>query len=623
MNGITLRRLTVVGANKPPASVEFRKGLNVISGPSDTGKSFIFECINFVLGSSEKPKEIREGEGYTKVFLELESNNNIYTLERLLDGGNIKLYYGKIKDTLNLSPKILNEQHKAGDLENISGFLLEKCGFPIQAWLKKNQSNNKQSLSFRHLRNYIMVDEVRVITQESPIHSGQYVNITLEKSIFKLLITGIDDSNLVEVDKPEIKKAKLIAKLDMLDELISETQKEISNKNISKNIENINAEMIDFKGELNDLNKEIDKLNNKRKEIWSKINQKESAIIYHNELLKRFNLLEEQYHADIERLKFIEEGSHYFYQLKSIKCPNCGQDLKNDNCTVKEEIDLVTIYDSCSAEINKIELNLKDLEKSKNNLVQDVLRLKEEISSLIREKSEIENEIEANLKPRTQEIQKKLDTLLNAYKIVSEIESLKEKLNTLLSKRENLEKQSKTRNSTKTEGKLEIDNLVNNSEFRKILVDILKKWGFEEINDVNDVIFKIQERKIDFVVSGKERKSYGKGYRGILYSAFVIGLMKYCFEKGLPHPGFIVIDSPVTTFKDKNRNLSQDIDNEELIPIDKQNAFFKDLSENYKDRQIIIFENKEPQINIKEKINYIEFTKDLNNGRYGFFEPLS
>ncbi|MDQ7864055.1 hypothetical protein RCO48_32120 [Peribacillus frigoritolerans] len=53
--------------------------------------------------------------------------------------------------------------------------------------------------------------------------------------------------------------------------------------------------------------------------------------------------------------------------------------------------------------------------------------------------------------------------------------------------------------------------------------------------------------------------------------------------------------------------------------------FFDDLAVIDEDMQVIILENKEPNDEIKAKVNYIEFTKDDNEGRYGFFSktPLN
>jgi hypothetical protein len=38
-------------------------------------------------------------------------------------------------------------------------------------------------------------------------------------------------------------------------------------------------------------------------------------------------------------------------------------------------------------------------------------------------------------------------------------------------------------------------------------------------------------------------------YRAVLHAAFAFSLLHYCQRHGTPHPGFLVIDSPLTPFK--------------------------------------------------------------------------
>ena len=83
---------------------------------------------------------------------------------------------------------------------------------------------------------------------------------------------------------------------------------------------------------------------------------------------------------------------------------------------------------------------------------------------------------------------------------------------------------------------------------------------------------------------------------------------------GIPHPGFVVLDSPLTTYKGKK--------SQEDVNGDIQDAFFSDLASLVNNMQIIILDNKEPSSEVKEKINFEEFTKDENNGRYGFFPNI-
>ena len=44
----------------PSADMPFRPGLNVVSGASNTGKSYILHCLDFVLGAARFSEEIEE-----------------------------------------------------------------------------------------------------------------------------------------------------------------------------------------------------------------------------------------------------------------------------------------------------------------------------------------------------------------------------------------------------------------------------------------------------------------------------------------------------------------------------------------------------------------------------------
>ena len=66
---LTLRHLCFTGPQKESASLAFGHGLNVIYGASETGKSFIVEALDFMLGSSSDLRDIPERVGYDRVFL--------------------------------------------------------------------------------------------------------------------------------------------------------------------------------------------------------------------------------------------------------------------------------------------------------------------------------------------------------------------------------------------------------------------------------------------------------------------------------------------------------------------------------------------------------------------------
>ena len=113
-------------------------------------------------------------------------------------------------------------------------------------------------------------------------------------------------------------------------------------------------------------------------------------------------------------------------------------------------------------------------------------------------------------------------------------------------------------------------------------------------------------------VGEKEKASYGKGARAIINSTFLIGIMNYCYKRNLCHPGIVVLDSPLTTYKEKDKKDGDD----ETITKGTKEKFYEMLAEQ-KNGQIIIFDNEEPSSTVKTKINYLHFSGDSTVGRKG------
>ena len=65
-NPLQLRGLSFISPHKEPASLEFQGGLNVVCGASETGKSFIVEAIDFLLGAKSPLRDIPERVGYDR-----------------------------------------------------------------------------------------------------------------------------------------------------------------------------------------------------------------------------------------------------------------------------------------------------------------------------------------------------------------------------------------------------------------------------------------------------------------------------------------------------------------------------------------------------------------------------
>lgn len=127
---LILKKLILTGNGKQDAVINFHEGLNVIAGASDTGKSFAFECINFILGLSEVPSCPPESEGYQTVYIEIKDScqQEVFTLRWDFskdDNKSIYICYSEYKDIGQNTFEKLSSTHKAK--KSLSKKLLDIC----------------------------------------------------------------------------------------------------------------------------------------------------------------------------------------------------------------------------------------------------------------------------------------------------------------------------------------------------------------------------------------------------------------------------------------------------------------------------------------------------------------
>ena len=122
----------------------------------------------------------------------------------------------------------------------------------------------------------------------------------------------------------------------------------------------------------------------------------------------------------------------------------------------------------------------------------------------------------------------------------------------------------------------------------------------------------------DILVDGKPRQSNGKGVRAILHAAFNVGLLRYAAAKGRPHPGFLLLDSPLTTYKQGRAGAAAEASPGDDVGSSIEQAFFRALSETPPDLQIIVLENKNPAPDLRASLRHQYFTGVEGLRRRGF-----
>ena len=207
MKRMFLEKLTLSGDGKNDAIIEFQKGLNIITGDSDTGKTYAFQCLNYILGAEKLPKEIQEAQGYKKLSLIFSVDEKEYLLERNLGDAKIIVKYDGKQESLSY-------KHDPVSNKNLSRFILNillEADDNIQ--LKKNAKNGKRTLSFRDLVHLCMIDETDIIAERSAFQSEQYIDQTVRSSLFKYIISGKDDSDIIQPEdygEEKLKRAGVV-----------------------------------------------------------------------------------------------------------------------------------------------------------------------------------------------------------------------------------------------------------------------------------------------------------------------------------------------------------------------------------------------------------------------------
>lgn len=597
-----ISRIEIIGDNKEPAAIQFTKGLNSIVGATNTGKSYICECIQFIMGAAKAPKKIEESHGYDtlKVHFE-EDDGSQFTLHReLKDKSDIIVEQNGHHSTYYPNKKAKN---------NISDFFLTKWNLSNMVLAKGLKNLTHSSLTLRIFEKIFLADEERIISKKSPLGNGSPLDTTLEWSLLKTLLTGEDDSEIQDYKEHRVSKQKLKYKIEQLEEFTNNFIPSIPTSSISekellsrivwleKNLHNEQAYLESYLSENNDL---IEKRRSTREailELQAEINEEKTSI-------ERFNLLLQKYKSDLERLEANNEAIEYLAKHQASLCPTCGNKLPNHEAIKDDQVlrsnqaehhktllkynDLKSAIDEFQTNKTNLELSLKTQqshlsvqnEALKKNLIPKIKTHTENVKSLMLEKTECEKTISnfhtrAKISKEINSLQSEHDRILLKY----EIEDFPDELNTLTNE----------------------------------ISEILTRWGFPQ---ANQIVFDKKER--DIIVDGTPRAHFGKGYRAISFASVLVALMNILTKKNR-HPGFLIMDSPLTTYKQGDEKPLGEETEQENISNNLIYAFYRDLCDFYKDKQIIIFDNQEPDDDLIEEMSYTHFSGNTSIGRAGFF----
>lgn len=601
---IRLSSLALHGPGITPAEVKFHKGLNVILGFSNTGKTFLAECINFMLGGGKPPKEIPESAYYDSITMSffVSGNGNEFVLRRSLKGGEFMLREGT-SDALALKAK-----HHLDDADTLSHFLLDRIGLSG----KKIQTDKKQGktrfLSFRDLAKYVYVDEVVIQSTISPIHSGENAKKTAESSVFRLLLTGHDDSSVITGEDSKIVKGRTAGRVEVWTELLEETRQELGSLDVGLQENEVEKEIQRVQGSIDELNQRlvaeqaaVAVLEAERQAAWVRLRKADSKMVVLSELQGRFELLRQQYSSDLSRLEAISEASQQLDLMSEEMCPVCGASPEHHDRTHEMRFSSpAAIADSCFAEAGKIRLLLKDLE-------QTVVANAADVVSVTTQRNTSQSEFETAAKELSEELRSRISKLIAQLVQLQEKRSRLKRVLHLQERLSEIADRLKTVKATKAQRGEGFNTTINSDlleSFSQEIEFFLREWHFPGLTRVT-----FSDNDEDAVISGQRRASHGKGVRAITHAAFNLAVLKYCIDRRRPHPGFLLLDSPLVVYR-------QPDEGEKDFSPNVKEEFYRNIARQFENEQIIIMENDGPPEGLANL--HVEKFSHTEGGRKGF-----
>ena len=186
-----IAKLRISGDGKETSVVDFTDGLNIVCGPSNTGKSYIVEIIDFLFGSSRVPFDktlgydtfemvIKTIRGTITVRRQMDARKiNVTSSDRRIESGDYGTTSGKLNVNEDLWFKLMGIEDKHEEIDEIiashlkKGWTLSRISKPSLAILRlaiyemKYLDNVPQSVS---------INEAVELAKKYTIDESKFVN---------------------------------------------------------------------------------------------------------------------------------------------------------------------------------------------------------------------------------------------------------------------------------------------------------------------------------------------------------------------------------------------------------------------------------------------------------------
>ena len=595
-------RVIAKGEGKTDSIIELKPGVNIIQGRSNTGKTAIIRCIDYVLGASKLP--IDESFGYNIIEVVIDTPKGKITISRVF-GRNQVTVSTTIPDADNGIYDLKRNKNNKHPI--LSDLLLSSMGIDVPCEIIQNKDFKKQLLTIRTFLRMLMFIHTDIGRETSVIEP---IEKTAKTPFLSALLLLLNDENLSEAKtqtKLEIRVARKKAIEEYINKRISTTAKRRNElEDQMKLFESVNVEatMQQALSDVQNIEAQIQELMEERRCLVERLQELQDKESESEMLLSRYHELRTQYAADIKRLNFIVDGEMVTKAIPpSATCPFCESKI----APRKKE----SYIGSARAELSRIIRQMNDLAEIEQEILAEKQGVAAEVKELLNQKESIERCIDAELQPRIAALQEMITQYRSYLQLKKELDVIKSFASDLETDLRNLpeEKESDVKYHPREYFTSEFQAAID-----KLYMDILDECCF----DPAPTTARFNISSFDIEIDGHQKTNYqGLGYCAFINTVTSLVFRQYLSENAKFDPGFLIVDTPLI-------GLDQGV--EDAAPESMRTGLFRYIMKQKNVGQIIILENllHIPDLDYEaEGVNLITFTKGHSAGRYGFLNDVT
>lgn len=603
MNHFYIKRIIVTGIGHEPSSIEFTEGLNMVIGPSNTGKSHIMKCVDYLFGfaeSAKHPFSFNMNWGYTHIRMVLETANGTVILNRKIGEKSI--------DVSGTDPTITPGKYGVGKAKNsINSLWLKLVGIDEEHQILSNQKGDTQTLTWRSLMHLFFVSQTEIARTTSILTSTHGISPTPSESALLFLLTGQDAVKPPKKESKETKEARkdsVIAFIKKTLQRIERRIEELDKEQEAHPLPEVDAKIKSISAAISAIQADIDKSVHESKMLMSTIYEQNGKISEYSAILRSFDTLRAQYQIDIDRLAFIVDGEQcQVAESVLTQCPICHSELP-----IQER---PSVTEAARADLHHIALHLRELEKAYMDTLEKQKAAEAAVLELESRRRQVDNYVANTLSPQLQGLKKQLDEYCLCIQHAQEMDTLR---------------------SEKTMYEVDLFEWENKpDEESTVSIDITDSYTYEILEKMNSKVSEIlkaihfpgyssvrfDKDTFDFTIQDMPKDTTnGGGYCGVLNAVELLALREVLHEHGRHEIGILLLDSALTQLSESLYTKKGAIIRDGLL---RYMIAHQDIG------QVIIIEQREKMpdwILQSRECNVIEFTKSPGIGIYGFLNDV-